>query len=218
MFDIGWPELLVVAVVLIVVVGPKDLPRMLRTFGRTTGKLRAMAGDFRKQFDEALKEAELDDVKSVIDTARSMNPTNDIKKHLNPLKKAGDEIKSSLAEATKPAQPAPAKGGEPASTAVHTDTPVKSGAAALPGEKAKTSTHQASAPVKGGEAASRDVHAEAPANTGAAAMPGEGAKPKPARKPATPKAATGAPKAAARKPAAAKAPARKQAASKGTKA
>ena len=59
MFDIGWPEMLVVAVVLIVVVGPKDLPRMLRAFGRTTSKMRSMAGDFRKQFDEALKEAEL---------------------------------------------------------------------------------------------------------------------------------------------------------------
>ena len=46
-----------VAVVLIVIVGPKDLPGMLRTFGRTTNKLRAMAGDFRRQFDDALKEA-----------------------------------------------------------------------------------------------------------------------------------------------------------------
>jgi len=53
MFDIGWPEMLVVAIVLIVIVGPKDLPAMLRTFGRTTSKLRSMAGDFRKQFDEA---------------------------------------------------------------------------------------------------------------------------------------------------------------------
>ena len=53
MFDIGWTEMLVIAVVMIVVVGPKDLPKMLRTFGRTTSKLRSMAGDFRKQFDEA---------------------------------------------------------------------------------------------------------------------------------------------------------------------
>jgi Tat protein translocase TatB subunit len=46
MFDIGWPELLVVAIVLIVVVGPKDLPPMLRAFGRTTKKLRSMASEF----------------------------------------------------------------------------------------------------------------------------------------------------------------------------
>ena len=74
MFDIGWTEMLVIAVVMIVVVGPKDLPRMLRTFGKTTAKLRAMAGDFQKQFNEALKEAELDDVKKSVDELRSLNP------------------------------------------------------------------------------------------------------------------------------------------------
>ena len=61
MFEVGWTEMLVIAIVMIVVVGPKDLPNMLRTFGRTTAKLRAMAADFQKQFNEALKEAELDD-------------------------------------------------------------------------------------------------------------------------------------------------------------
>ena len=76
MFDIGWTEMLVIAIVMIVVVGPKDLPRMLRTFGRTTTKLRAMAGDFQKQFNEALKEAELDDVKKSVDQLRSLNPAS----------------------------------------------------------------------------------------------------------------------------------------------
>ena len=46
MFEVGWSEMLVIAVVMIVVVGPKDLPNMLRTFGRTTAKLRTMAADF----------------------------------------------------------------------------------------------------------------------------------------------------------------------------
>ncbi|TIS90372.1 MAG: twin-arginine translocase subunit TatB, partial [Mesorhizobium sp.] len=51
MFEVGWTEMLVIAIVMIVVVGPKDLPNMLRTFGRTTAKLRAMAADFQKQFN-----------------------------------------------------------------------------------------------------------------------------------------------------------------------
>ena len=76
MFDIGWTEMLVIAVVMIVVVGPKDLPKMLRTFGKTTAKLRSMAGDFQKQFNEALKEAELDDVKKSVDSLRSLNPAD----------------------------------------------------------------------------------------------------------------------------------------------
>ena len=96
MLDLGWPELLVVALVLIIVVGPKDLPAMLRTFGRTTRKLRSMAGEFRSQFDEALKEAELDDVRSVINEAQSLNPKNILKDVVDPIAEVGNEIKSDL--------------------------------------------------------------------------------------------------------------------------
>ncbi len=105
MFDIGWSELLVVAVVLVVVVGPKDLPGMLRTFGRTSKQLRAMAGDFRRQFDDALREAELDDVKSTVDEMRKLDPRKDIRAAMNPIKAIGDEIRSSLSAATKSEQP-----------------------------------------------------------------------------------------------------------------
>ena len=53
MFDIGWSELLVIAVVAIVVIGPKELPRLMRTFGHYTGRLRRAAADFQRQFEEA---------------------------------------------------------------------------------------------------------------------------------------------------------------------
>ncbi len=96
MLDLGWPELLVVALVLIIVVGPKDLPAMLRTFGRTTRKLRSMAGEFRSQFDEALKEAELDDVRSVISEAQQLNPKSILKDVVDPIAEVGNEIKSDL--------------------------------------------------------------------------------------------------------------------------
>ncbi|ODA68747.1 Sec-independent protein translocase protein TatB [Methyloligella halotolerans] len=62
MFDIGWMELLVIAVVAIVVVGPKDLPRLMRTFGHYAGKIRRMASDFQNQFDQALSGAELEEM------------------------------------------------------------------------------------------------------------------------------------------------------------
>ena len=105
MFDIGWSELLVIAVVLVVVVGPKDLPAMLRTFGRTTKQLRSMAGDFRRQFDDALREAELDDVKSTVDEMRKLDPRKNIRAAMNPMKAIGDEIRSSLTAATKSEAP-----------------------------------------------------------------------------------------------------------------
>ena len=133
MFDVGWSEMLVIAIVLIVVVGPKDLPRMLRQFGRSTSKLRAMAGDFRRQFDEALKEAELDDVADTLSSVRKLNPMNEIRKHLAPIEEVGQQVRSGLDDALKPqskATPAEAE-AEPVAA-----EPLKNGAAALPGDAA----------------------------------------------------------------------------------
>ena len=138
MFDIGWPELMVVAIVLVVVVGPKDLPRMLRTFGQTTKKLREMAGDFRRQFDDALKEAELDDVKSIVDDARKLDPTAEIKRQLDPMKKAGDQIKAGLDDALKPTPKTDATGD----AGVKTTDPVP---AATPDKPAKAASKKAAA-------------------------------------------------------------------------
>ncbi|SKA10861.1 Sec-independent protein translocase protein TatB [Consotaella salsifontis] len=105
MFDVGWTELLVIAMVLVIVVGPKDLPRMLRTFGRVTGQMRRMAGEFRRQFDDALRDAELDEVRSTMKDVRNLNPASDIRKALNPIRAVGDEIRSSLSAATKAPEP-----------------------------------------------------------------------------------------------------------------
>lgn len=145
MFDIGWTEMLVIAIVMIVVVGPKDLPKMLRTFGRTTTKLRAMAGDFRKQFDEALKEAELDDVKGLVDDVRKLNPTNEIKQALNPMQKAAADVRAGLDSALNPKKPLPAS-----TPATPTLKPMEDPAAARPGEHAKPmdDPRPASAPVQ----------------------------------------------------------------------
>lgn len=101
MLDIGWTELLVIAVVLIVVVGPKDLPPMLRAFGKMTSNLRKMAGDFRTQFDEALREADVDGVRQTIDDAKRFHPANAIREAINPLREMGNEIRNDLQKATE---------------------------------------------------------------------------------------------------------------------
>ncbi|MCR6501813.1 Sec-independent protein translocase protein TatB [Shinella sp. CPCC 101442] len=100
MLDVGWTEILVIAIVLIIVVGPKDLPQMLRTFGRMVSKMRGMAGDFRQQFDEALREADLDDVRKTIGEAQKLNPLNTIRDAVNPLRQMGDELKADLHKST----------------------------------------------------------------------------------------------------------------------
>ena len=114
MFEVGWSELLVIAVVMIVVVGPKDLPNMLRTFGRMTAKMRGMANDFRRQFDEALKEAELDDVKKSVDSLRGLNPMTEVRKQLNPFEKAAADLRAGVDQAMKPKPAPPASEHPPA--------------------------------------------------------------------------------------------------------
>ena len=119
MFDIGWTELLVIAVVLIVVVGPKDLPPMLRAFGKMTARARKVAGEFRAQFDEALREAELDDVRNTISDAQKLNPVNSLREAMNPLRQMGNEIKADLQNSTKvdnPAEQRPLEQGTGAAT------------------------------------------------------------------------------------------------------
>jgi sec-independent protein translocase protein TatB len=224
MFEIGWTEMLVIAVVMIVVVGPKDLPKMLRTFGKTTAKLRTMAGDFQKQFNEALKEAELDEVKQSVDSLRNLNPAAEIKKQLNPFEKAAAEVRSGLDAALKPT-PKPA---EPANPVTHAAEPLKNGATEMPAAPTldpppaaplfpamadptvaapaeATPPAPSAAPVNGAEpakpAATPAPETAAPKpRTKAAAKPAAKATPKPAAKPAsaaTPATAKAAPKAKA---------------------
>ncbi|MBZ9677229.1 Sec-independent protein translocase protein TatB [Mesorhizobium sp. ES1-1] len=131
MFEVGWTEMLVIAIVMIVVVGPKDLPNMLRTFGRTTAKLRAMASDFQKQFNEALKEAELDDVKKSVDELRGLSPAAEIRKQLNPFEKAAADVRAGVDAAMKP-KPAADPTTSAASTPLPAE-PLKNGATEMPG-------------------------------------------------------------------------------------
>ena len=160
MLDVGWSELLVIAVVLIVVVGPKDLPPMLRAFGKMTSRLRAMAGEFRSQFDEALKEADLDEVRKTIGDAQRLNPMNTIREAINPLRQTADEIKSDLQKASTP--PAVTRPPEPV---VAEMAPTQ---ASLPdgGETPPPAQNQPSAPV-GAEVASAAPVGEAMKKDGA---------------------------------------------------
>ena len=87
--SLGWGEMLVIATVAILVVGPKELPGMLRTVGKTFRQLKNMAGDFQKQFSEALDETDMADLKDL----KNMNPLNEIKDSLNPLKQDMDDMK-----------------------------------------------------------------------------------------------------------------------------
>ena len=80
MFDIGWSELVVIGVVALIAIGPKELPGVLRTVGQWMGKARRMAAEFQGQFNEAMREAEMADIKKTFDdasaAAKDLSPTN----------------------------------------------------------------------------------------------------------------------------------------------
>src|SRR5271168_779564 len=67
MSDIGWSEFVVIGVVALIVIGPKELPAVLRAIGQWTTKIRRMAGEFQSQFQEAMREAEMADLKKQVD-------------------------------------------------------------------------------------------------------------------------------------------------------
>jgi sec-independent protein translocase protein TatB len=136
MFDIGWSEILVIAVVAIIVVGPKELPRMLRSFGKTLGQVRRMSNDFKRQFDEALREAErqsgLDETRKDLQNIARANPVRDAQRDLDTtMRKAGKPA----VNAEKPvaaSSPAP----ETANAKPHEAEPLKTGATAEQGSDA----------------------------------------------------------------------------------
>ncbi|MFC7064972.1 Sec-independent protein translocase protein TatB [Brucella rhizosphaerae] len=170
MLDIGWSELLIIAIVMIVVVGPKDLPKMLRAFGKATARMRSTANEFRHQFNEALKEAELEDVKNIVDEARKLDPRSKLTQVFDPIRSVGDDIRSGLQSSTSMSPAEPAKGAE-------VTTPVEASGATVPIEA------PAEKPVT------------KPKATRKKAAPAVAVEPPVASKPVKPKAATAKPKA-----------------------
>jgi len=118
MLDIGWSELLVIAIVAIVVVGPKDLPKMMRTFGVYAGKLRRAAADFQRQFEEAIAESEADEVRKNLESIRS--GIGDFKAEADKPLMTGEPARTALGappldaqQAEEPAKPNGAKRAAP---------------------------------------------------------------------------------------------------------
>lgn len=117
MFDIAWSELMLIGAVALVVIGPKDLPKAMRTAGQAIGKIRRMAGEFQSQFNDAMREAELDDLKKQVEEVggsvqsalnTDFKPIDPIKDDFStPAPGARDDAALKEAEATLAALPGP---------------------------------------------------------------------------------------------------------------
>ena len=102
MFDIGWGELVVIGVVALVAIGPKELPGVLRTVGQMMTKVRRMASEFQGQFQEAMREAELSDIKKQAEQLTDfskVNPLEDTKREIEKTfdEKAAEPVKTESA-------------------------------------------------------------------------------------------------------------------------
>ena len=109
MFDLGWTEMAVVALIALIVIGPKDLPRVLRTAGKWAGKARAIAREFRVSLDDMVRNAELDDVKKDVESVASYNPKKDLEDAVDPTGEMARDLASTTGD-TKPAKAADAPG------------------------------------------------------------------------------------------------------------
>jgi sec-independent protein translocase protein TatB len=120
MFDISWTEFLLIGIVALIVIGPKELPAVMRSLGQWTRKIRSLAADFQNQFHEAMREAEMADLKKQVDDMatdiKGYDPLKDVRADVEAIGKDLDESvkgpdkaadQSTAKEAAAHAAPAP---------------------------------------------------------------------------------------------------------------
>ncbi|MBV9046207.1 MAG: twin-arginine translocase subunit TatB [Alphaproteobacteria bacterium] len=112
MLDFSWSHILILLIVALVVVGPKDLPRMMRIVGQWMGKARQMANEFKRSFDDMARQSELEELRKEIESLRAERPLADVERELN-QSIIPDDLKSPGTATITPAEPQMAATAEP---------------------------------------------------------------------------------------------------------
>jgi sec-independent protein translocase protein TatB len=168
MFDIGWSELVVIAVVALIAIGPKELPGVLRMVGQWMGKARKMAAEFQGQFQEAMREAEMADLKKSFDEVKEAatgfaggNIMTSLQKDVGDALQIADidkpvdaQVASAIGEPVAPSSEAPATSSDAQGTsseapATSSDAPVipTTPAAPTPETFVEAEAHAAAEPL-----------------------------------------------------------------------
>lgn len=107
MFDFDAGKLIVIGVVALIAIPSKDLPRVLRTLGQATGRMRRMASEFQTQFMDAMREAELEELRKEVNAAKSaLNDSVKLDGVFNPVAEAREQIVSAIESDPAPHKPA----------------------------------------------------------------------------------------------------------------
>jgi sec-independent protein translocase protein TatB len=112
MFDIGWSEMAVVALIALLVIGPKELPHTMRTVGKWVRKARAITREFQSGFNDMIREAELEEAKKALDAGKKMDLGKTIKDTIDPTGSVDKELSDVEKEAAKEAPDETAKGAK----------------------------------------------------------------------------------------------------------
>ena len=112
MFDLfSWSHILILLTVALVVVGPKDLPRLMNIAGRWAGKARNMANEFKKSFDDMARQSELDELRAEVEKLRSTDPIADLGASLNDdVQRTLNPVDNAPPATETPEAPAPRSG------------------------------------------------------------------------------------------------------------
>jgi sec-independent protein translocase protein TatB len=175
MFDIGWSEMALVLLVALIVIGPKDLPRVARTMGQWVGKGRAMAREFQRALEDMAREAELDKVKSEIEKAgrtnigktieKTIDPSGELSKAFDPNAGSGTASGAKRASGERPASAA----APPAKAASAPAAPATAGSDAPAGNGVDGTEPRKRRARKGAPVAPVSPESRAPAGNGAVA-------------------------------------------------
>lgn len=91
MFDIGWSEMAVIALVALIVIGPKELPQAMRAASKWLRKARSLAREFQSGVDDMIREADLEDARKAVQSARSFNPEKALEETVDPTGSVREE-------------------------------------------------------------------------------------------------------------------------------
>src|SRR5437762_6952105 len=106
LFDIGWSELLLIGVVALIFIGPKDLPRALRIAGYWVGRARTLSREFQSSVDQMIREAELDEMREQLKKATEFDIEKEFQKTVDPTGELAESIKPpNIPDHFEPAQP-----------------------------------------------------------------------------------------------------------------
>lgn len=155
MFDIGWSEMAVIALLLLLVIGPRELPTMMRTVGRYVRKARMLTRDFQHSLDEMAREAELDEAKKTIQSAKSMNLERSFEETLDPEGEVKAEARALDAEARDAG-----KASSTTSSSVSAEEPAPEAASAKPASGNGTARETATGEAAVAEPAAEEARAE----------------------------------------------------------